>query len=44
MGASPGGHTPGPGGVGETGEERQERAGTGRESKKGKRLLFFYCL
>lgn len=32
------------GGVGETGEERQERTGTGRESKKGKRLLFFYCL
>ena len=30
------------GGVGETGEEIQERTGTGRESKKGKHLLFFY--
>ena len=43
QGGKPRRTSPRAGGVGETGEERQERAGTGRKSKKGKPLLFFYC-
>ena len=41
QGGKPRRRWPRAGGVGE--EERQERARTGRESKKAKRLLFFYC-